>query len=191
VENGLPVNSVTALLQGKDGYLWISTFDGLVRFDGVRFTVFNAATSAGLPSNRIVWMQQTRDGTLWLETEQHQLVRFRGGVFTTLTSPNVDAWLPIRVRQDQHGTIWVASSRGVGIVRGDTLVPVAPETIRGAVAAIVERRDGSLWAASHTDGVFRIIDGRVTQVVPSERRPRWPARLGHRVVRAGGIAQRR
>jgi hypothetical protein len=43
VEDGLPVNSVNALLQSRDGYLWIATFDGLVRFDGVRFTVFNAA----------------------------------------------------------------------------------------------------------------------------------------------------
>jgi signal transduction histidine kinase/ligand-binding sensor domain-containing protein/CheY-like chemotaxis protein/AraC-like DNA-binding protein len=165
VENGLPVNSVTALLQGKDGYLWIATFDGLVRFDGVRFTVFNASTSPGLPSNRIAWMQQTRDGTLWIETEQHQLVRFRSGVFTALTPPNVDALLPMKVLEDQRGTTWVASSRGLGVVRGDTLVPVAPETVRGVVSSVVERRDGSVWVTTRHDGVLRIDGERATRII--------------------------
>jgi hypothetical protein len=45
VEDGLPVNSVNALLQSRDGYLWIATFDGLVRFDAVRFTVFNSGNT--------------------------------------------------------------------------------------------------------------------------------------------------
>ena len=53
VEDGLPVNQITGLVQGRHGYLWLSTFDGLVRFDGVRFTTFNTGNSPGLPSNRI------------------------------------------------------------------------------------------------------------------------------------------
>jgi ligand-binding sensor domain-containing protein len=47
-ENGLPQNSVLSIQQTPDGYLWLTTFDGLVRFDGVRFTVFNKANSPGL-----------------------------------------------------------------------------------------------------------------------------------------------
>lgn len=61
VRDGLPVNVITSLLQGRDGYLWIGTFDGLVRFDGVRFTTFNAATARGFPSSRIVALRETRD----------------------------------------------------------------------------------------------------------------------------------
>ena len=60
VRDGMPVNAVTALLQSRDGYVWVGTFDGLARFDGVRFVLFNAATSAGLPSNRIVRLTETR-----------------------------------------------------------------------------------------------------------------------------------
>src|SRR4051794_36462635 len=52
VKDGLPVNSINAILQDRTGYIWIATFDGLVRFDGVRFTVFNSVSSAELPSNR-------------------------------------------------------------------------------------------------------------------------------------------
>src|SRR5579871_3200833 len=53
-DKGLPQNSVLSIQQTPDGYLWFTTFDGLVRFDGVRFTVFNKGNSPGLTSNRFV-----------------------------------------------------------------------------------------------------------------------------------------
>src|SRR6266481_5950090 len=46
-DNGLPQNSINAILQTKDGYLWLATFDGLVRYDGVKFMVFNTANTKG------------------------------------------------------------------------------------------------------------------------------------------------
>src|SRR5262245_57608165 len=52
-EDGLPQNSVNAIVQSRDGYLWLATFGGLARFDGVRFTIFNSANTPGLKSNRI------------------------------------------------------------------------------------------------------------------------------------------
>src|SRR5206468_4123245 len=83
VKDGLPVNSINAVLQDRAGYIWAATFDGLARFDGVRFTVFNSANSDGLPSNRIIALKEARDGTLWLMSEQGNIVRFRAGRFTT------------------------------------------------------------------------------------------------------------
>jgi hypothetical protein len=77
VKDGLPVNSINALLQDRTGYIWAATFDGLVRFDGLRFTVFNSANSEELPSNRIIRLKEGKDGSLWLGTEQSHIVRFR------------------------------------------------------------------------------------------------------------------
>ena len=68
IADGLPVNSINGLLQSRTGYLWAATFDGLVRFDGVRFTVYNSANSPGLPSDRIMSVMETRDSVLWLLT---------------------------------------------------------------------------------------------------------------------------
>src|SRR5687767_11496648 len=68
VKDGLPVNSVNVLLQDRTGYIWAATFDGLVRFDGIRFTVFNSANSEELPSNRIIQLQEGRDGS---RSEEH------------------------------------------------------------------------------------------------------------------------
>src|SRR4249919_3645699 len=64
-DNGLPQNSVHGYLQTTDGYLWLTTFDGLVRFDGVRFTLFNKSNSPGLASNRFNVVYEDRFGDLW------------------------------------------------------------------------------------------------------------------------------
>jgi len=157
VADGLPVNSINALLQSRDGYIWAATYDGLVRFDGVRFTVFNTANSPGLPNNRITNLLEARDGALWLRTEQSQLVRFHDGVFTHLGAERgVAAPANGALYQDASGTLWVGTERGLGFIRDNRLVPVAAEVIRGRVAAIVERRDGSIWAGLAAGGLFRI-----------------------------------
>jgi len=79
-DNGLPQNSVTSIAQTADCYLWLTTNDGLVRFDGVRFTVFNKGNSPNLPNNRL--RKMLADGNdLWILTEENNPVRFRGGEF--------------------------------------------------------------------------------------------------------------
>src|SRR6266702_759237 len=65
-EDGLPENSATAMVQTPDGYLWFGTFNGLVRFDGVKFTVFDPANTPQLPSAGIVSLHLDRRGWLWV-----------------------------------------------------------------------------------------------------------------------------
>ena len=69
-DNGLPQNSVSAIVQTRDGYLWLTTFDGLVRFDGVRFTVFDKSNTRGLSSNRFTALHEDKDGTLWVRASR-------------------------------------------------------------------------------------------------------------------------
>ncbi|MHC1767702.1 MAG: two-component regulator propeller domain-containing protein [Verrucomicrobiia bacterium] len=74
-EDGLPENSATAMVQTADGYLWFGTFNGLVRFDGVKFTVFNPANTPGLPSATIVNMHLDRADRMWISTDRGLVVR--------------------------------------------------------------------------------------------------------------------
>ena len=60
-DNGLPQNTVRSIIQIRDGYLWLTTFDGLVRFDGVRFKVFNTNNTKGLTSNRFTALYEDQD----------------------------------------------------------------------------------------------------------------------------------
>ena len=67
-DQGLPENSATAMVQTPDGYLWFGTFNGLVRFDGVKFTVFDRSNTPDLPSPGIVNLYLDRSGRLWVST---------------------------------------------------------------------------------------------------------------------------
>ncbi|HEV8125592.1 MAG TPA: two-component regulator propeller domain-containing protein, partial [Gemmatimonadales bacterium] len=158
IADGLPVNSLNALIQSRTGYLWAATFDGLVRFDGVRFTVYNSANSPGLPSDRILSLVETRDSALWMNTEQLYLVRFAHGRFTHIDESRGLVGGASVMYEDPSGQLFIGGASGLGRMEGDRYVPVAPDLIRGQVTSIVRRQDGSLWVATHTNGVFRITD---------------------------------
>src|SRR5688572_23261597 len=66
IEEGLPANSVTSVAQTTDGYLWIATGDGLARFDGLRFQVFNEINTPGLNGRKFFRLVATRNGALWI-----------------------------------------------------------------------------------------------------------------------------
>src|SRR5262245_28798215 len=162
--DGLPVNSINAIIQDRTGYIWAATWDGLVRFDGVRFTVFNSSKSEQLPSNLIVRLKEGPDGSLWLVTEQGQLVRFRDGVFTNYPFVNAQsAEGDVQLLVDSTSTVWVGDAHGLWWVRGDRVVPVGRGTIDAPVTCIMQRRDGSFWIGTRGAGLFRVTaDGRVT-----------------------------
>jgi ligand-binding sensor domain-containing protein len=61
-KDGLPQSSITAIIQTRDGYLWLGTFGGLVRFDGMQFTVFDTSNTQALRSKRILALFEDRDG---------------------------------------------------------------------------------------------------------------------------------
>ena len=73
-ENGLPQNNVINIAQTPDGYLWLATVDGLARFDGVRFKVFNKSNTPEMPTNRIGSMFADTAGRLWLNFPGDQTV---------------------------------------------------------------------------------------------------------------------
>ncbi len=90
MENGLPQNTVQALAQTKDGFLWLGTEDGLVRFDGVEFQTYDRNSNSGLPGlalpgNDIRCLLATADGALWIGTNAG-LARWKDGTAKTFTT---------------------------------------------------------------------------------------------------------
>src|SRR6185437_9023764 len=80
-DNGLPDNAVAAVTQTRDGYLWLGTYGGLVRFDGSQFTVFNSANEPGLQSDRITAVYEDAKNDLWIGHERGDLTRYHNNVF--------------------------------------------------------------------------------------------------------------
>jgi signal transduction histidine kinase/streptogramin lyase len=109
-ENGLPQNIVRAIAQTPDGYLWLATFNGLARFDGVRFTVFDKSNTPGIGSNRFSFMCEDRTGDLWLTAEGGQLTRYHQGLFHTVGSElGIASGSARALASDREGHVWVLS----------------------------------------------------------------------------------
>src|SRR5882724_9180983 len=88
-EAGLPQNSVTGLRLSHDGYIWVTTNDGLARFDGVRFTVFNRSNSPELPTNRLTGVFEDKSGRLWFQGEDGSVLFYKHSKFTLALRPGV------------------------------------------------------------------------------------------------------
>jgi diguanylate cyclase (GGDEF)-like protein len=89
-DEGLPQNGIRDITQTPDGYLWFTTFDGLVRFDGVRFTTFGKSNTPGIINNRFTKIHSEKDGTLYAATmEDGTLTVYRNGTFYSYSSDQV------------------------------------------------------------------------------------------------------
>lgn len=112
-ENGLPQNTVQTIVQTQDGYLWIGTQEGLVRFDGLNFTVFDKENTPAFKSNDIRSLRQDRQGRLWISTS-YGLVCRHNGQFRSFT---VDEGLPDNsigpLVEDAGGNIWIGTAAGL------------------------------------------------------------------------------
>lgn len=166
-DNGLPQNSVSDLRQTRDGFLWIATNDGLVRFDGVRFTVFDKSNTTGLNSNRITALYEDPSGILWAGTE-NGLARYNGKNFITYST---DHGLPdpeVRgVSGDESGVIWVVSGEKVMRLDKDHFSPADTQGIHSPFSVSHWNKENFFsWDAK---GIYRFARGRVT------RYPPWPA----------------
>ncbi len=86
-DNGLPQNTVRAIVRTRDGYLWLTTFDGLARFDGVHFTVFDKRNTPAITNNRFTALYEDRDGALWAGADEGEVVVYRHGAFSAYPMP--------------------------------------------------------------------------------------------------------
>jgi ligand-binding sensor domain-containing protein len=148
-EDGLPQSSVLAIAQTPDGYLWLATFNGLARFDGVPFTVFDPENSPGLPSARLTGLFVDRAGGLWVTTETRAVARLWQGRFTTFgAAEGVPGCGAERVGGDDQGRVWLADARaGLHRWEGDRFVPMldAADPAETPVAQILADREGNVW----------------------------------------------
>ena len=120
--DGLPQNSVLDILQTHDSYLWFTTSDGLVRFDGVKFTVFNRDNSPGMTSTRLTALYEDPNHDLWIGSEADGLLKRHNGAFTDYGKESGLSRLGIRSRSigsDPSGALMVLHVDGVARQRNE------------------------------------------------------------------------
>ncbi len=159
-ESGLPQNTVHAIVQTHDGYLWLATEGGLVRFDGLKFTVFDSQNTPAIRSNNIRALCEDSRHALWIGTADGLTVLETGGtsLFTREQGlPSNSIW---SVYEDGAGQLWVVTASGVAEYRnGRFELRETKETLESSTGATLQDQQGALWTANR--GVQRIVKGKV------------------------------
>jgi signal transduction histidine kinase/CheY-like chemotaxis protein/ligand-binding sensor domain-containing protein len=161
-EDGLPQNSIQALLQTSDGYLWIGTQEGLVRFNGVEFKVFNKATTPAIRHNDIRALYQDREGALWIGTFGGGLVRYKNGEFSLFTvQQGLSNNSVSSILQDRQGNLWVGTDDGLNEFADGKIIALRRENglSDNTVQAIAEDAQGRLVVAMR-NGMDVVVDGK-------------------------------
>jgi signal transduction histidine kinase/ligand-binding sensor domain-containing protein len=166
--NGLPQNTVTGVVQTPDGYLWLSTFDGLARFDGVRFTIFDKGNTRGILNNRFAGIFVDRQGAIWAPTENGVITVYRNGVFTSYQTPETLS----------RATSIISDANGDAIIQTNDEFYYLQDSKLIAISGLKEKdvkqfyygKSGAKWAFGQ-NGVSRQKDGQMTNYalrLPSE-----------------------
>jgi diguanylate cyclase (GGDEF)-like protein len=161
---GLPQNSIQAILQTRDGYLWLGTERGLVRFDGVQFTVFDKGNATGLRSSNVQVLFEDRDGRFWVGT-WGGLHLYRDGRFQSwTTNEGLTNNRILSIAQDRSGAIWIGTGGGLNRLASDKgRLESFREGPTQSVWSIVEDREASLWFATDGGGLQRLREGKFTR----------------------------
>ena len=161
VRDGFANGAIEAIAQSSDGYLWVGTEFGLVRFDGVRAVPWEPPPGQQLPDVHITTLLLSRDGTLWIGTRKG-LASWKYGKLTVY--PEVAGKLINSLLQDPEGTVWFGSwSPGALCAEQASKVHCyAGGTLGRWVGALFRDSKGRLWVAAET-GLWRWLPGVPTR----------------------------
>ncbi len=165
LKEGLPHNSILAIVQTRDGYIWLGTGNGLVRFDGVRFIVFNKRNTEQIKMNVIETLYEDRIGNLWIGTSSG-LVCLRDGKFTIYTIEEGLSHDYVKsIYEDRVGNLWIGT-KGGGLNRLKDGKFTAYTTEEGLsnnnVKSIYLDREGTLCIGTEGGGLMLLRDEKFT-----------------------------
>lgn len=197
-KDGLPAGHVRALLQDAKGFLWIATFNGVGRFDGVRFRHYHVANTPSLSNNLVNALFEDRSGRIWLGHDTGDITVWENGAFRAIATDASWQGSPIdQFAEDRQGTVWVRNRLG-WLLSVQTLAPGAVlHTAHGQrVSDMISDDAGKIWFIGAT-GVF-LLDAaapetRTAPQIPlreNTRRQLCPARAGGFWVIGASTARR-
>jgi signal transduction histidine kinase/ligand-binding sensor domain-containing protein len=171
--DNLPQNSVTAILQSRDGYLWLGTYGGLGRFDGVRFATFDTANTPELLSNGIQALLEDRVGAVWIATNGGGLTRCQGGRFTTTTAAEgLPSDIVRCLKAGRDGSLWIGTNDGLSRFQGGRFTNLTTkEGLTNGVVRALEEDETGLWIGTNGGGLDRLEGDTLTHLTDRDGLP--------------------
>lgn len=156
VEDGLPQNSVMRITQTPDGYLWLGTEAGLVRFDGLRFETFNHENTPQISTDIVVSLAAGRGGSLWIACRDGGVLQYKNNTFNAYTTKDGlldnDVWA-VMIASDE--SVWIGGKRGLNRLSNGKLstIEISADNSPMGVFCLLEDRGGRIWAGSRDRGL--------------------------------------
>jgi signal transduction histidine kinase/ligand-binding sensor domain-containing protein len=150
-QDGWQPGPVTSIVQSGDGYLWLGTYHGLVRYDGIRFTVFDSINTPDLPNGAITSLHEGSDGSLWIGHETGHLTRFSNGQFQSINlATNGPGGAIEGLATDEADDLWLLNVDGLLFRVRDGKTLTAPGGASPArKVALAQAKNGKIWVVSN------------------------------------------
>jgi len=161
--DGIPIGPVSAMVQDTEGYLWLGTTNGVVRFDGARFTPWEAIYPTRLPHRGVFALALSRDGSFWIGFDRIaggvSVGVWRNGVLTFPASGLAPLGATTSILEDRNGSVWAVSAGALHRLRHGQWDVVRTGALgRATVVSVREDAAGAIWIGTR-HGVFRTRDG--------------------------------
>jgi signal transduction histidine kinase/ligand-binding sensor domain-containing protein len=188
--DGLPSDLVTAIIQTRDGFLWVGTSAGLVRFDGVKFTPLKLEVSSPAGPVHVTALGEDSDGHLWIGTQQHGLFELAQGKMRhySKTDGLLDDHVTV-LDAGPRGQVWIGSKSGLNVWTGHEFQSFTTREglSDGGVSGVNVARSGTVWITTRS-GMCRSIGGHIAAYTfPTESQGRSPEYLGTYEDRRGNL----
>jgi signal transduction histidine kinase/ligand-binding sensor domain-containing protein/CheY-like chemotaxis protein len=151
-DQGLPQNDILAITQTPDGYLWVATEKGLVRFDGSNFTIFDSDNTPGLHVSSISALMVDHSGDLWIGTNGGGIARLHHQKFTSFDKrAGLSNDVVNSIVEDGAGDIWIGTGQGLNRLHNGafTSFGLANGLPNDEILSIALAHDGVLWIGTH------------------------------------------
>ncbi|MGB7295667.1 MAG: two-component regulator propeller domain-containing protein [Candidatus Aminicenantales bacterium] len=168
---GTVVTGISSLFQDKEGFLWLGTANGLVRYDGYRFVFYSPRSEGAAPSDPLTIYPAFEDskGEIWFGTHGQGLFRFDKYEGTSVQyrhdlqrSDSLSGDIVMAVEDDRIGDIWIGTRlNGLSRLnrRKDTFTRVPVGSDSDTVWDVLADRKGAIWAGTLESGLFKIDPG--------------------------------
>jgi len=169
-QDGLPQNTIACMLQSRDGYLWLGTNEGLVRFDGAQFTTFDPSNTPALKMGPVRSLFEDREGGLWIGSSEGTAAYYKDGVFTPILWPGISPGLRsvniLAIYRDHEGAVWAGTDYGLFRYRDGQVTEFSGRDglTSNRIMAITEDLHQRLWMGTAGGGLLRWKQGKFVAV---------------------------
>jgi ligand-binding sensor domain-containing protein/signal transduction histidine kinase len=176
METGFPGGTIYAITQSADGYLWLGTEKGLVRFDGFNFQLIQHSDTPALPAGPILGLIADADGNLWIRLQSPSIVRYRNGKFEdVLTSlERIEPRITSMNLGKDNKILLSTFENGILRYNGEKFVTLASkaETPDSIIISIAETENGDIWMGTRDAGLNRLSEQKfsaITEGLPDQK----------------------